>query len=208
MAFNINDFVSRGLPLGGARPTLFDVTVRFPAGPGFTSDFINRGQDRLRFTCRASTIPASNISSINIPYFGRTVKVSGDRTFDDWQVTVMNDEDYVVRRAFEEWHSAMNRIVENRKVAAQPGEQAPTGYKGRATVTQYGKTGNTIAQYIFENLFPTNVDAMGLDWEATGQIQTFGVRFAYDYWLPFNATGSSEDGSQLNSAGSPGSTSA
>lgn len=201
MPFNINEFVSNGLPLGGARPTLFEVTIKFPQGPGFTSEFITTGQDRLRFTCKASTIPASNIASIDVGYFGRKVKVSGDRTFDDWDVTVLNDEDYSVRRAFEEWHSAMNRIVENRKIAAQPGEQAPTGYKGTALVTQFGKTGNIISQYTFVNIFPVNIQAMGLDWDSTNNIQTFAVRFAYDYWLPFAASGSGGDGTQFGGAG-------
>ncbi len=201
MPFNINEFISNGLPLGGARPTLFEVSIKFPQGPGFASDFINRGQDRLRFTCKASSIPASNIAAVPVPYFGRQVKVSGDRTFDDWNVTVYNDEDYVVRRAFEEWHSAMNRIVENRKIAAQPGEQAPTGYKGTALVTQYGKTGNVISQYTFVNIFPVNIEAMTLDWEASNQLQLFGVRFAYDYWLPFAASGAGSDATQFGGAG-------
>ena len=201
MPFNINEFVSRGLPLGGARPTLFEVEIKFPQGSGFGAA-TSAGQNQLRFVCRASSIPASNIASIDVPYFGRKVKVSGDRTFDDWDVTVMNDENYVVRRAFEEWHSAINSIVPNLKVAAQPGEAAPTGYKGVATVNHFGKRGDIIAQYQFVNIFPTTIAAMGLDWDSTNTIQTFDVRFAYDYWLPFAATGASADSTQLSTGSS------
>jgi len=196
MPFNINEFVSRGLPLGGARPTLFDVAIKFPQGAGFGAA-TSSGERQLSFVCKASSVPASNIAAIDVGYFGRKVKVSGDRTFDDWDVTVMNDEDYVVRRAFEEWHSAINSIVPNLKVAIQPGEAAPTGYKGIATVNHYGKRGEVIAQYQFVNIFPTNVAAMGLDWDSTNQVQTFTVRFAYDYWLPYAATGASGDSSPL-----------
>lgn len=198
--FNINEFVSRGLPLGGARPTLFQVTIKFPQGAGFGAPEISQGQEQLRFVCRASSIPASNIASIDVPYFGRKVKVSGDRTFDDWAVTVMNDEDYIVRRAFETWHSAINSIIPNVKSAAQPGEAAPTGYKGIATVTHFGKQGKPISEYQFVNIFPTQIEAMNLDWEATNTIQTFGVRFAYDYWLPFAATGGTIDGGSFSQA--------
>lgn len=200
MPFNINEFVTRGLPLGGARPTLFEVQIKFPQGNGF-SPVSRAGENQLRFVCRASSIPASNIASIDVPYFGRKVKVSGDRTFDDWDVTIMNDEDYVVRRAFEEWHSAINSIVPNLKVATQPGESAPTGYKGIATVNHHGKRGEIIAQYQFVNIFPTTITAMGLDWDSTNQIQTFDVRFAYDYWLPFSASGAGADSTQFGGAG-------
>jgi hypothetical protein len=187
MAFNINDFIAKGLPLGGARPSLFDVNITFPQGAGF-GGAITAGAQKLRFVCSASTIPASTIASIDVPYFGRKVKVSGDRTYDDWNVTVMNDEDYSVRIAFEEWHNAINSIESNIKVASQPGESAPTGYKGIATVRHFGKKGNTIAVYEFVNIFPTSIEAMSLDWNATNTIQSFGARFAYDYWRPASTT--------------------
>ena len=192
MPFNINEFVSNGLPLGGARPTLFDVVITFPTGTGFGAATA-AGQKQLSFVCKASSVPASNIAAIDVGYFGRKVKVSGDRTFEDWDVTVMNDENYVVRRAFEEWHSAINSIVPNLKIATQPGESSASGYKGIATVNHYGKGGKIIAQYQFTNIFPTSIAAMGLDWDSTNQIQTFSVRFAYDYWLPYAAKSSSGD---------------
>ena len=88
MAFNINDFKTQGLTLGGARPTLFQVSVNLPStitslSPGF--------QPKFAFTCSATQIPASTIGQIDVPYFGRQIKVAGDRTFANWNVTVMND---------------------------------------------------------------------------------------------------------------------
>lgn len=178
MAFNIENFISNGLTLGGARPTLFEVFVTWPAGQ---ADVPTGVENKLRFTCRASSIPASTIAPVDLFYFGRQTKVAGDRSFADWSVTVMNDEDYIVRNAFEAWHNNINTIVSNRRVLAD----APfAGYKATATVNQYGKTGDLIKSYNFVNIFPLTVEEMALDWEAQNQIQTFGVTFAYDYWEP------------------------
>jgi hypothetical protein len=181
MAFNIDTFIGNGLTKGGARPSLFDVFVTF--GPGI--DVPVEALNKIRFTCRASSIPASTIAPINVPYFGRNIKLAGDRTFADWSVTVMNDEDYVVRNAFETWHNSINTIVSNRRVTETTGD-----YKGVADVRQYSKDGQTIIkEYKFVNIFPINLDEMALDWDATNQIQTFGATFAYDYWEPYNSDG-------------------
>ena len=184
MAFNIDNFVNNGLRHGGARPTLFDVVVTFPTAlQGVPSG----AAEKLRFTARATSIPASSVASVDVPYFGRNIKVAGDRTFADWSVTIMNDEDYSVRNAMEAWHNNVNTIVSNRRIVA---DNPRGGYKGTATVRQYSKRGTQggdndfIKAYTFVNIFPVVVDEMGLDWEAQNQIQTFGVTFAYDYWVP------------------------
>lgn len=182
MAFNINDFVTGGLEFGGVRPTLFDVNITFPSAvEGIVDDAFRK----IVFTCRASSIPASTIAPVEVPYFGRKVKVAGDRTFADWSVTIMNDEDYTVRNAFESWHNHINSIVANRRSQRVVGESASTGgYKGTAVVQQYSKTGPVVKQYLFQNIFPVAIDEMALDWDSTNQIQTFGVTFAYDWWEP------------------------
>lgn len=185
MAFNIDTFISRGLVKGGARPSLFDVEVVFPTEiEGLPGGGGAEVTDRIRFTCRASSIPASTISPVPISYFGREVKVAGDRSFADWSVTIMNDEDYIVRNAFEAWHNNINSIVSNRRLTS------PNGYKGTATVRQYSKSGDPayIKAYTFYDIFPINLDEMALDWEATNQIQTFGVTFAYNYWEPLTTS--------------------
>lgn len=189
MAFNIDTFISRGLVKGGARPSLFDVEVVFPVEVGDLPAGALELTDRIRFTCRASSIPASTIAPVDVPYFGRMIKLAGDRTFADWSVTVMNDEDYVVRNAFEAWHNAINSIVSNRRTTS------PSGYKGTATVRQYSKDGSDqfIKAYTFADIFPVQLDEMSLDWEATNQIQTFGVTFAYNYWVPISPTPPSID---------------
>jgi uncharacterized protein YlzI (FlbEa/FlbD family) len=175
MPFNINDFRGNGLRLGGARPSLFEVKIS-PANIGeINADAIQK----FTFTCRASEVPAATIDPVNVPYFGRQIKLAGDRTFADWTVTVMNDEDYIVRDMFENWSNKINQFVENKKMVIG------NDYKSTdAFVTHYSKGGDEIRSYQFVGIFPTTISNMALDWDNTNAIQTFDVTFSYDYWVP------------------------
>jgi len=182
MAFNIESFKSNGLIYGGARPSLFKVIMDFPAtAPGIQGD-----AQRTSFLIRAAQLPASTVDPIDIPYFGRKIKIAGDRTFADWTITVMNDEDFTLRNSFEAWLNFINTHVSNRS-AAEDG--SPTNYKVDIEIQQYGKAGpadesGIIRSYILSGAFPTSVDAISLDWDTTNAIETFDVTFAYDYWEP------------------------
>jgi len=180
--FNISTFKSRGLTLGGARPALFEVFLRIP--DGVRAD--QAAADKFRFTCQAANIPAASVANISIPYFGRNIKVAGARTFQDWTVTVMNDEDFLVRSMFEKWSNALNRLESNVRDAAFSGNE--NSYKSDLSVIQYGKDGTAIRQYDIIGAFPTAIDSIALSWETASQIETFGVTFTYDYWLPANET--------------------
>jgi hypothetical protein len=174
MAFNISTFRSRGLVDGGARPSLFKVEFgRLP--------FATTNLERFSFLCQAASIPPAITQSIDVPYFGRTIKVAGDRVFPDWNVEVMNDEDYKVRAMMEKWSNEINSLISNVRSSAI-GD--PEEYKVDASVIHYSKQGDVLRKYTFVGLFPTTVDAMQLNWAAQNQIQTFGVNFAYDYWEP------------------------
>jgi len=176
MAFNINDFKSRGLTKGGARPSLFEVQLKVP----FSTD--QTTLEKFTFTCSASQIPAATIGSVDVPYFGRQIKLVGDRTFTDWNVSVVNDEDYIVRNMFESWSNQMNSMASNEKTL--------TGltYKSQdAVVTQYSKDMTAIRQYKFVGIFPTTISAMNLSWDSRDTLQTFDVTFSYDYWIPLPA---------------------
>ena len=176
--FNISTFKTRGLTMGGARPTLFEIYLIPPPGVGADQD----SQDKFRFTCRGASIPAATIQAIDVGYFGRKIKVQGDRTFSDWQVTVMNDEDFLVRSMFEKWSNALNRLESNVRDTNFSGDE--NSYKTDMNVLQYGKDGTLIRQYDIIGAFPTTVSEIQLDWDTTNQIETFTVTFAYDYWLP------------------------
>lgn len=202
MAFSIEEFKSNGVIYGGARPSLFQVFI--PPFPDGTAPGSNHNlTEKLAFLARAASIPPSIIDQIEVPYFSRKIKVNGDRTFPDWSMTVMNDEDFI-RQALEDWHQAINSREPNRQFGS--GLALVSNYKRDIIVYQYGKTGtgpggeafssatlasaSPIAKYTLYGAFPILVSAIGLDWDATNQIETFDVTFAYDYWEPFENTGS------------------
>jgi hypothetical protein len=178
MAFNINEFRKLGLSNGGVRPSLFEVVI----SPNIGED--SATLTKFTFTCSASEIPAATIGSIDVGYFGRTIKLAGDRTYADWSVTVLNDEDFSVRNMFEAWSNQINQFVGNVKLSSG------NNYKtGSAIVTQFGKSGDVLRAYEFVGIFPTNVANIGLDWDTTNRIQTFDVTFSYDYWVPLDIGG-------------------
>jgi hypothetical protein len=104
MAFNVNEIRSQMVG-GGARPTLFQVQITNPAN--------GAGDLKVPFMVKATSLPASNLGTIEVGYFGRKVKVAGDRTFDEWSVTVINDEDFLIRNAMEEWMNQINLHQQN-----------------------------------------------------------------------------------------------
>jgi hypothetical protein len=174
--FNISTFKARGLTSGGARPSLFEVYLTIPSFVAAAT-----GSDtKFRFTCRAASLPAATVGTVNVPYFGRTIKLAGDRTFADWTVTIMNDEDFIVRAMFEKWSNELNKLQANVRKAYN----SENDYKAILNVIQYSKDGIPIRSYDIIGAFPTSVDAITLDWDTTNQIEQFGVTFAYDYWLP------------------------
>lgn len=176
MPFNINTFKSRGLVYGGARPALFSVTLSVPAGIGID----NVSVAKFQFLCTSAELPSATVSAIEVPYFGRRIKVAGDRAFSDWAVNILNDEDFSVRALFETWSNAMNRLVSNVRDSNVSEEE----YKTDLQVTQYSKDGEAIRAYNIVGAFPTSVSGIGLDWSSTNAVESFSVSFSYDYWVP------------------------
>lgn len=170
MAFNINDIRGQ-LSQGGARSTLFQVSITNPINPA--------GDLKTPFMCRAAEIPGSTLGFVDVPYFGRKIKVAGDRVFQPWTVTIMNDEDFLVRNAMEQWSNAINSLQGNLRTT---GTSAPLAYKQQALVTQYSKSGNILRQYQFNGVFPTDIAPITVDWNNTDMIEEFTVTFQYDYW--------------------------
>ena len=166
MAFDINEMKSQ-LVYGGARQNLFQVQIQNPAN---ATAFL-----KTPFMVEGAQIPSSDLGMIPVYYFGRIMKLAGDRTFPDWSVTVINDEDFLIRNAMEEWSNRINRLQRNVREI--------NNYKSSATVTQFAKDGTAIRTYRFEGIFPQNISAIDLDWNTTDQIEKFQVTFAYDYWI-------------------------
>jgi len=156
MAFNVSEFRSQ-MQFDGARANLFEVEMNFPffSLPG-------NAARKLRFLCKTAQIPGSTVGIVPVQYFGREVKFVGNRTFADWTVTILNDEDFVVRNAFERWMNGINSHRFNTRNAAAA---TPLSYGTDAFVKHYGKTGNVIKQYKFIGLFPNDLAPIDLDWE-------------------------------------------
>ena len=186
---------------GGARPNIFEVDLTFP-GPLQTvavghsiADFATR----FRFLCKAAALPASNISPIEVPFRGRSLKVAGDRTFDTWTVTVINDSDFYIRNQFEMWMAAIGQHQWH------SGLQNPADYQSNATVYQLSRlpTGasaanpiglttvpfeNIAARYNFNGIFPTNIGQIDLSYDQTDTIEEFTVEFQVQWWDRGNPT--------------------
>ena len=194
--FNIDQFKSKGLSQGGARSSLFACEINFP----FTTSAQLGPGGKFTYTCRAAEIPAMTIGTVEVPYFGHRIKIAGDRTFADWTATVMNDEDWAVRSAFEAWQNGINELVGNIRSASYVNEQ-PSGtdlssYKQNVIITQYSKGGVQVAQYQLIGAYPTDLGAITLDWDNQNQIETFPVTLAYDYWIPVTVTAVNTIGNQ------------
>jgi hypothetical protein len=195
---SISDFKSQ-LTGGGARPNLFEVNVTLP--DGITSNLQGLGGDtewdgtEFRFMCKAASLPASNVASIEIPFRGRLLKVAGDRTIDPWTVTIINDENFRFRKVFENWAQNIAQYGD------ASGLNDPNTYMGSGDVYQLGRAksgkqgfdsgapgdGNTLtplAQYRFEDIFPTAVSAIDLSYDTENTIEEFTVDFAVNYYYP------------------------
>ena len=162
---------------GGARPNLFEVELTtLPAG-------ISWDADSFRYMAKAATLPASNIANIDVPFRGRIFKIAGDRTIDPWTVTVINDEGFKLRNAFEEWADLIAKLDNNL------GATDPSAYMVNAKVYQLGRgsspssksnTGENNAvlkEYEFVDIFPTAVGAIDLSYDSTDTIEEFTVDF-------------------------------
>jgi len=175
---------------GGARPNLFEVSLtNFPAAAEGAS-WNNDAKETFQFMCKAAQMPASNVASIDVPFRGRIFKVAGDRTIDNWTVTIINDENFKLRNAFEAW---MNGIA---KLGTNTGATNPGSYMSSATVSQLGRgysegrnskkasdtAGGTsvtpLKTYTFEDIFPVSVSSIDLSYDSSDTIEEFQVEFA------------------------------
>lgn len=176
---------------GGARPNLFEVELTtFPTG-------ISWDADKFKYLCKAAALPGSNVASIDVPFRGRTFKVAGDRTIDAWTVTIINDEDFKLRRAFESWTELIAKLDNNL------GATSPNAYMSNATVYQLGRgsqinsstnagaDSSILAAYQFIDIFPTSVSPIDLSYDSGDTIEEFTVEFqVQSYEIISSATAS------------------
>ena len=185
---NITNFRDR-LVGGGARPNLFEVNIELPDGVTGLADF----RDDVRFMVKAAEIPAANVGNIPVPFRGRVLPVAGDRTFDPWTVTIINDSKFNIRDAMEQWSNKINDLQ------FDVGDISPSNYQTKAEVFQLsrggkttsasstgGETINVLRTYNFEGIYPSVVSSIPLDYGATDSIEEFQVTFNYLFWTVGN----------------------
>ena len=174
---------------GGARSNLFEVEIKDIPGGGLDV------QDEVRFLVKAAEIPASNIGNIPVPFRGRVLPVAGDRTFDPWTVTIINN-DFKIRDSMERWSNFINDMV------LANGSVDPESYQKAALVKQLsrdsasGDKPDILRQYNFIGIYPNVISNIPLDYGATDQIEEFQVTFNYLYWT-VGATNEAGKGSGL-----------
>ena len=164
----VDDFKAK-LKGGGARPNLFKATINFPAYAGGDVEITS-------FLCEAAQLPGSIMGVITIPFRGRQLKIAGDRTFDTWTPTIINDTDFKVRDSMERW---MNGINAHR---ANTGISTPVDYQADLVVEQLDRDESVLKTYNFRGCFPTNVQPIDLSYANNDEIERFAVEFQVQYW--------------------------
>ena len=164
----VDDFKSK-LVGGGARSNLFKATVNYP---GYAAGDV----ELTSFMCKSAQMPASTIETITVPFRGRQLQVAGDRTFEPWTITIINDTDFSIRNAFERWMNGINGHQEN------TGLTNPTDYKADMIIEQLDKSGVAVKRYDFRGTFPTSVSAIDVSYDTENEIEEFEVELQVDYW--------------------------
>ena len=183
----ITDFKSK-MAGGGARPNLFEVELVFPDPIAIENDV----KEKSRFLVKAAQLPASNITPIEVNFRGRILKIAGDRTFDTWTVTVINDVDFAIRSAFEKWMNFINKMED------ATGAQDPAEYQPDAYVHQLDRDGSTLRTYKFHDVFPTNISAVDLSYETVDSVEEFTVEFQVQWWEAIKGIGANAGGEAIN----------
>ncbi len=164
----VDDFKSK-LRGGGARPNLFKTTLNFPAYAGGDVELTS-------FLCKSAQLPQSSMAPLLVPFRGREMKIAGDRTFEDWTVTIINDTDFDVRDAFERWMNGINAHQSN------TGLVNPVDYQADLIVDQLDRNSDVLKRYQFRGAFPTIVGPIALSYDTRDEVETFDVTFSYQYW--------------------------
>ena len=165
---NIDDFKAK-LKGGGARPNLFKATINFPA-------YAQGDVEITSFMCKAAQLPSSIMAVVEVPFRGRQLKIAGDRTFESWTPTILNDTDFVVRDSMERWMNGINAH------SANTGLVAPADYSADLVVEQLDRDETVLKRYNFRGCFPTNISAIDLAYETNDAIEEFTVEFQVQYW--------------------------
>jgi len=173
-----NGFVSK-LASEGARSSLFEVIVSLKGQNILGTE---DADNTFQYMCKGIQLPSQNLGVVLVNYFGRAIKLPGDRTYEDLTMTIINDEDHSVRNRLENWMNIMNDYVANTREADASRDE----YTADLTIKTYNKDGSELlngeAEWKFINCFPITVDQIDLAWDANDQVMEFTSTWVYDYW--------------------------
>jgi hypothetical protein len=172
MALNVSSFRSQ-LKGGGARPSLFRIRCLAP-------QWVNFPVEKFTYLASAASLPASQIGEKIIPYMGQDIKFAGDRTYPDYTITVYNDEDFLIRNAFEKWNNGISQYSRTNAVRVDGATADPVTYVGKISIDQIGKEGEVIKTYDLLNAWPAYISDIQLAWDQKDNIEQFSVSFRYD----------------------------
>jgi hypothetical protein len=126
--------------------------------------------------CKAAQLPSSVIAQIDVPFRGRQLKIAGDRTFENWNVTVIQESTMEVRNSFERWLNGINEHVNG------TGLVNPVDYQADMLVEQLDRNDNVIKAVNIRGAFPVNLGAIELSYETTDALAEYTIEWAYQYW--------------------------
>lgn len=175
MTLNVDKFRST-LKGEGARPSLFRIRCVAP-------EWVNFPLEKFVFSANAAELPSSQLGERIVPYMGQDVKLAGDRTYPDYTFTVINDEDFIIRNAFETWSNGISQYSRKDSVRVNGATADPTSYVGKIFIDQLGKGGTSdiIKTYVLFNAWPALISGIGLSWATKDDIEQFQVSCRYDY---------------------------
>jgi len=185
---------------GGARPNLFECELFFPTEAIPTGSTADTLSDATRFLIKAAALPASTLGIIDVPVRGRNLKIAGDRTFDPWTITVINEVNFNIRTAFERWMNIINKHEDN------AGLINPFDYQQDAYVKQLGRAGlngnvptsdtqlPVLKQYKFYGVFPTSVSDIAVSYDSSDTIEEFTVDLQVQWWDALDEDGNTQLG--------------
>ena len=182
MAFSLNSFKSN-LIGGGARPSLFEVSLAFPTSLSSSTTNTDDGAvtPQSKFLIKGASLPASTVGTYDVFFHGKALKIAGDRTFDTWETTIINDEGFEIRHKLEKWMDMIqNHTINTRsEELGTIHEGTNADYKKDLTISQYSQAGVHLRSYQFVGAFPSNLSAIALDW-GTQEIEEFTCTWSYD----------------------------
>jgi hypothetical protein len=159
---------------GGARNNQFQCIITFPA---VVTGGAAAGQ-KISFMAKAASIPEATVADVEVMYRGRPVHFAGERTYAPWTISVYNDNDFIVRNAFEEWVNAISNADSTN------GLMNPLSYQADLEVHQMDRNDQVVKKYRFVDAYPQTVDGIQLSWDDNNQIQQYNVTFMYNFWTP------------------------